>query len=702
MSTTSPRRRTPKKKDNRRHILWRYFLITVMIMCFAVAISVKLFSTTVLHADRWNKKAMEELARTDTIKPERGEILAADGNVLATNLRYYTLRIDYRSERFKRERLLLSVDSLADSLAKYYPHRSKDEWKAYFLQPMEGKAPNKWPRAKLILRDISYAEMMHVRSFPYLNMRNRNRSGLTVESRLRRRNPYGDMARRSIGSISEDPATGEFHGISGLEMALDTLLYGVPGRAKKIPLTHNIVNWTDVEPTPGYNIVTTIDINMQDIVENELNALLEEKNADWGVAVLMEVKTGDIKAISNLEKSPTTGKYIEGMNRAVLGFEPGSVVKTLSMLVALEDGIVTNLNEAIPTGGSWAYAGGKPITDSHYTSALKVSEVLEHSSNIGMARIITREYGDKPDDYYKRIEKLGFFDPMNTGIAGERIPNFPKPPSKLTLSRVSYGYATEIPPLSTLAVYNAIANDGRYVRPRLVKRLIGQDVDSVLPVTYIRDSICSRKNAAILRDMLSQVVWGDHGTGRRLRNPLVSIAGKTGTSYMVDSGRYNTSRKRLTFCGFFPADNPQYSCIVLTCRPREGAVGAAATSGTVLKNIALKMYSRGMLGNSSDYHENPATGSGPTIFACQGDQRVGNLKNALSFGAFSYFATPRTVPNGTVPSVMGLGLRDAVNCLERAGFNVRIHGDGYVLSQSPEAGANVPKSTTINLSLTHL
>lgn len=691
-----------KGKGNREHILWRYFLISLCIFLFAGSIAVKLFSTTVIHADKWNDKAMRELSKVVVIKPERGEILADDGNVLATNLRYYTLRLDYRSERFKDGRLLLSVDSLADSLARYFPHRTAEQWRRHLVKPLD-KAPAKRPRAHLLLRDISYADLEMIRAnFPYLNQRNRNRSGLTVESRLRRRNPYGDMARRSIGSISEDSVTGETHGVSGLEMALDSLLYGIPGQAKKIPLTHNIVNWTDIEPVKGYDIRTTIDINMQDIVENELNAILEEKDADWGVAVLMEVATGDIKAISNLEKNPATGRYIEGMNRAVLGYEPGSVVKTLSMLVALEDGIVTNLGEAIPTGGSYAYGGGRPITDSHYTASLRVDEVLEHSSNIAMARIITREYDKKPAEYYKRIERLGFFDPMNTGIAGERIPNFPRNPSRLTLSRVSYGYATEIPPLSTLSIYNAIANNGKYVRPRLVKALIGADRDSILPVTYIRDSICSSKNAAILRDMLRKVVWGDRGTGKLLRNPLVEIAGKTGTSYMVDSGHYNTSKKRLSFCGFFPADKPLYSCIVLTCRPREGMRGAAATSGMVLKNIALKMYSRGMLNNSSDYRENPVPGTRPTIFASKTDSRYAVIKAGLDIPALKHFSTPQLTPPGTIPSVVGLGLRDAIAAMEQAGYAVSFTGDGYVAAQSPLPGTRFMPGGKVHLSLSHL
>lgn len=695
------------KRGNRTHILWRYFIITLGIFFFASAITYRLFSTTIINADMWNAKALAELSTVDTIPPERGEILAADGSVLATNLRYYTLRLDYRSEKFNPDRLMLSVDSLADSLAVYVdkPKRTPDQWKEALTAPL-AKDKDKWPRSLLIARDISYIDMEHIKQFPYLNIKNRNRSGLTVESRNLRSNPYGDMARRSIGIVTED-STGQFRGYSGLECALDQYLYGTSGYAKKVPLTHKISNWTDVPPQRGYDVTTTIDIKMQDILENELNKILEEKNAFWGVAVLMEVGTGDIKAISNLERSPKTGQYIEGMNRAVLGFEPGSVVKTLSMLVALEDGIVKNLNEVIPTGGRWTYAG-KAITDSHNAGNITVNEVLEHSSNIAMAKIITREYDSHPQDFYDRIEQLGFFNPLNTGIAGERTPVFPKGKdlSRLALSRVSYGYATEIPPISTLALYNAIANDGVYVRPRLVSKFTRNGQDSIVPISYVNESgrICSAENAAILRNMLTQVVDGKHGTARRLKNDYVSIAGKTGTSYMVGAHGYEPEHKRLTFCGFFPADNPKYSCIVLVCDPQcDPPKGAAATAGEVVKNIALKMYSRGMLDNYSDYRSGDSMVNKeptPTFFATHDSRRYDNLKEDYNISNPRQWKAPDSTTKGNTPSLIGLGLREAVAMIERNGCEVKFKGSGFVMEQVPAPGAPLPADRTITISLT--
>ena len=693
------------KSDNRKKTLIRYFFITVLILMFCMMIVVKLVDTTILSADKWNEKANKELSKTTIITPERGNILAADGSVLATNLSFYTIRMDYRAERFMGERLRQQIDTIADSLATYFPVRTAAEWKKHLLAPLE-KPDSLRPRAHRIIRNISYADLMRIRSFPFFSIRNPNRNGLTVETTMRRVNPYGSMARRSIGMVGQTEQSSEIHGRSGLEGALDSLLYGVPGIAKKIPLTRGIVNWTDTPATPGYNILTTIDIKMQDIVENELNNVLNYVDAEWGVAVLMDVKTGDIKAISNLEKGSNPGQgYIEGMNRAVLGYEPGSVVKTLSMMIAIEDGIVRPY-DMLSTGSSYAYAGGRAISDSHSVGSMSVAEVIERSSNIGMTKIITKKYDSRPGDFYSRVKATGFLEPFNTGITGERTPRFDSVPNnrggRITLSRQCYGYATEIPPLYTLSIYNAIANGGRYVRPRLVRGLRSEGVDSMLPVTYVRDRVCSEQTASIMRDMLTRVVWGEHGTARRLRSDKVRIAGKTGTCYMVSANGGYDSRKRLAFCGFFPTENPQYSCIVLTCHPRQNAFGAASTSGEVLKNIALKLYSRGLLGNSSDFTSNPTDPERAmaTLFAAPDDSREAAISKSLNLGPrHTVIRRPTETPQGSVPDVRGYGLRDAVAALERRGYSVRFKGSGYVSSQNPSAGAKVPHGTAISLSL---
>lgn len=693
-----------KKHDNRHHILLRYLFVIALIIAFAAYIIYKLLDTTVVSVDKWNAMAMRELSRVDTIQPERGNILAEDGSILATNLRYYTLRMDYRSEKFGTDSLRKYAPAMADSLARRFRYLTAKQWRARLLDPL--KLPReKRPRAMRLATGLSYTDVVWIKQLPFFKGRRSNFTGLVMESYMRRANPYGDMASRSIGRVGAKETCNEIHGISGLEMALDTLLYGKIGFAKPIPLTKGIVNWTNIPAVPGNNITTTIDINMQDIVENELNDLLQYCDADWGLAVLMDVKTGDIKAISNLEKCPGSDIYIEAYNRAVQRYEPGSVVKVLSMLVALEDGIVSDVNEVITTGNSYAYAGGRPITDAHPYPSMTVGDVIERSSNIGMTRIIARKYDSNPGAFYSRIKQLGFLKPLNTGIGGERTPRFDSVPNnkggRIAMSRMCYGYATEIPPLYTLALYNAIANGGKFVRPRLVKRITGVEGDTLIPVSYVNPNLCTPVNAAKLRKMLKNVVFGKHGTARRLRNDVVPIAGKTGTCYMIESnGTYNTSRKRLTFCGFFPADEPRYSCIVLTANPKKNVMGAASTSGEVVKGIALKLYSRGMLGNTSDYTTVKNPGTRPTLYATHSPAHLEKLRDRVSLGTSSVMKQPAgNAARGKVPDVRGLGLREAIAVLEGAGYNVKFKGTGYVGSQSPAAGTAGKRGSTITLAL---
>ncbi len=692
------------RKDNRTNILFRYGIIVALILLLSSMIVYKLVDTTVLSAAEWNKKAAEELSKTYTIVPERGNILAADGSVLAANLRFYTIRIDYRADKFREQLYRDSMARICDSMARYFPKRTAQEWNDYLMKPLQ-KPKEKRSRFYPILINATYEQVQRLRTFPFFNIKNPVKNGLVEESYLRRVNPYGNMARRSIGGVGKTSECDEVHGISGIESALDSLLYGKPGVAKLMPVTSDYVNWTDVPAVPGYDIKTTIDINMQDIVENELNRMLEWVDADWGVAVLMRVETGDICAISNLEKSPSGNGYIEGRNRAVTGYEPGSVVKPISMLIALEEGIVRDPNEYITTGHKWRYAGSD-ITDDHPVDGLRVEEVIERSSNIGMARIITRRYNDNPGGFYSALKKIGFLDPMHTGIAGEMPPHVDSLHNdnigRIALSRQCYGYATHIPPLYTLSVYNAIANGGKYVRPRLVTELIREGVDSVLPVTYVRPRICSEHNAELLRRMLRRVVWGDHGTARHfVQNDLVEIAGKTGTCYMIEDGKYNKAKKRLSFCGFFPADQPKYSCIVLTAAPKRNAMGAASTSGTVLKNIALRMYARGYLGRLGNIHNEREVNTNNTPLFVADANRAEAIQKKLGIGGQSrVVATPAVNNNkGVVPDVRGMSPRQAVKRLEEAGFNVVIEGVGSVAGQIPAANTKATPGTRVRLML---
>lgn len=693
------------KQENRRNIFFRYGVIVFAILLLSMRIVYKLLDNTVISAHHWNEKAMKAYSNIDTIVPVRGDILACDGSVLATNVYSYMVRMDFTVPLFKEELFRKSLPALSDSMAKYFPRRSAAQWRERLgsqLNLPEDKRITYFP----VINKVTQDEVELIKSFPFF-CEKKKYTGLYSDKVLERARPYGDMAKRSIGTLTSCNSR-ILHGYYGLELALDSLLVGKPGITKPMILTKSVANWTDVPARNGYNVHTTIDVGMQDLLESTLERELNACAAEWGSAVLMEVNTGDIKAISNLEISTRPGGgYIESMNRAVMGFEPGSVVKTLSMLIALEDGIVRNLNEAIPIdNGYWKYRGGK-IQDHIKEAAVPVRRVLEYSSNIAMAKIILRRFEDNPGTFYSRVKSLGFLEPMNVGIAGERKPRFDSLPDnsqgKRSLASQSYGYTTEISPLYTASLYNAIANGGAYVRPRLVKRIEGDGVDSTLDVTYIRPRICSESNAAILRDMLKEVVWGDKGTAKSLRSDKVRIGGKTGTARRIIDGKY-VPQYRYAFCGMFPIEEPRYTCMVLIAYPTQNHFSAGSNSGRVVKEVAEGLYARGYLGNHPDYKEGTG-GRGvhvaPTYYASDtdGGGAIVHERMGLS-GKKRVIKTPAPLSGSGVPDVAGLSLREAVARIEKSGYCVSASGSGHVASQSPAPGTAARHGSNVNLILT--
>lgn len=704
------------KKNNKAHILFRYGLISIAFVAFGVLVLIKLFETTVIEAHAWNARAKAELSKIDTIPPERGNILADNGNILACNLKVYDIKIDLRHDKIAKMKVIpwSSIDSLADSLDAYYPripdllsqHKdtiAKYTWhkrlKAEFEKPDSVR-----PRALRLAQKKTQEDFDRIRNFPFLKTMKGKGSRLPLyrETRNVRIYPFGKMAYRSVGRVNENYRTGQIHGYSGLEKDLDSLLYGKPGLAKKVALTSGISNWVTTPPERGYDIRTTIDIDLQDMLEEELHKICAEANAEWGTAILMEVKTGEIKAISNIELL-SNGTYGEALNRAVLPYEPGSVMKPISLMIAFEDGLVKSVNDLVDCSPFMK------TSDPHGSGMKNMKQVIEQSSNTGISRVIFRGYSQNPEKWHERLEGLGFFEPIHSGIAGECTPRIRKLLPKdskgnnitmtarhLDLARQAYGYNTELPPLFTLSVYNAIANDGKYVRPHLVKSLINEDGrDSVLQISYIRDSICSASTARKVRECIREVVWGEHGTARLVRDDRVTVVGKTGTAYPVEKGVYNTAKRRYAFAGFFPYENPQYSCMALVL---SGAGNSAnRTSGQVVKNMAVKMYSRGMLNNASTYTAERKEST--PVFAATIGRTFNKLSKALGLSRLKSLRKPEEITNGGVPDVIGLDVPSAVKVLEEAGLNVRANGAGYVTAQSKPAGTVYRRGEEIVLSL---
>ncbi len=725
-----------KKPDNNGYshlkVIGRFVLVLALIGLIALAIVVKLIDTTVVHGAAYEQKGRARLSDTIRSAPMRGEILACDGSILATNLSYYDLRIDFRAPRFKIVEYHDSIPLLADSLAKYFTQRTRLEWENHLRRPLRDSVQRR-SRSFLLLKAVPEDMMKKVKTtFPFFRgYRKATFHGLKAEPVIRRSYPYGDMAALSIGRVGELPNR-EIRGVSGLEKALDTLLYGTPGIRTKRMFTRGEGYWDEIPARDGTSLITTIDITMQDILEYELGDMLIKANADWGTAILMETATGDIKAISNLERDTTsaTPRCIEAMNRAVLAYEPGSVMKVMTMAVALNKGFAKPLDRLYNIGHSYAYAGRKPISDTHSPAQLPVSRFMEYSSNIGMVKLTMPQYEDNPNGFRADLAEMGFFDRFNTGIARERIPYFPKLQNnvggRLNLSRMVFGYTTQIPPLYTCAFYNAIANDGRFVRPRLVKgHRLADGTDSLLDVTYVRDRILSSEDAAALRLMMHDVVWEQGGTAKRLRDPLVKIAGKTGTCRLAKeaprdslgrripgipfTGGYIEGRYRVTFCGFFPYEKPRYTCIVVVSDPRGAYRGAAGSAGEVVRNVARKLYSRGLFAESTAFTPSPdekPVGPTPTIYASFNAGRSAQLHNDLKLRTSRTIIRPdnaSTARTGsTVPDVRGVGLREALAGLEEAGYAVAFQGIGYVEEQHPAPGSAAAPGTTVRLKLRQL
>lgn len=711
------------KQNNRNHILLRYGIITALMLLVAAAIVVKLFNVTVIQAAAWNDRATAEMSKLDTLPPERGNILASNGNILACNLTVYDIKLDLRHNKLPGEGAPIpwdSVDAFADSLDVYFPRRAnlhqhpdtfaKYSWHTKLKREFEAPFRER-KRALVIAKKQTLEDFERVRNFPWMRSFKGRRYLVPVYASERnvRIYPYGKMAHRSIGRVNENIATKEIHGYSGLEKDLDTLLYGKPGLAKRVALTNGISNWVSKAPQRGYDILTTIDIDMQDMLEEELHAVCDSAKAEWGVAILMEVATGEIKAISNLERLDD-GTYGEALNRAVLPYEPGSVMKPISMMIAFEDGLVKHTTDGVDCSPFMR------TKDPHAPSFKTMKQVIEMSSNTGIARVIFRKYADDPTQWHDRLASIGFFEKMNSGIAGEQLPqvrrlepkdkngnNITMTARHLDLARQAYGYNTMIPPLYTLSYYNALANGGKYVRPHLVRALRTEDGrDSTLKIDYIRERICSEETAAKVRECIREVVWGEHGTARAVRDDRVEIAGKTGTAYPVENGSYNLSKRRYAFAGFFPYDRPKYSCMALILGP--GGTSANRTSGQVVKRVALKLYARGMLDNVSTYtaekaKDNPVMtatvkADASRLKADLGINRLRRLKAQEASGG------PR--PKGrmdTPADVKGYDAPSAIAILERQGYNVAISGKGRVVAQSAAPGKPLPRGSKINLTL---
>jgi len=700
----------------RKNIINKAYLVFLGICLFSLFVLGKIFMIQFMEGDKWEKKVEKLTTDLREITPMRGNVYTADGNMLATSVPIYEIRMDMKCEGFDEEAFAQEIDSLCFRLSELFGDRSKAEYKKDLLAAR--KSGNRYYRVK---GKVEHDQLLEAENFPFFR-RGRFKSGVIFEKNTVRKRPFGSLAARTVGY--------ERDGVRpvGLEGAYDVELRGVPGSRYEKRLAGGIWmpidNTNEVEPQDGYDVYTTIDINIQDVAESALRKQLKKHRARHGCAVLMEVKTGRIKAIANLTLSKDS-TYREVYNYAVgEATEPGSTFKLPALMAALEDGLL-ELTDTVNTKRGKHKFYDRTMKDSNDKGFGKIDVVtaFQKSSNVGISRLIFDRYKDNPREFVDRLYKMGLGRPIGVEIAGEGEPKIKDPSdptwSGTTLPWMSIGYETLMTPLQILTFYNAVANDGKMVKPAFVKELRrnGKVLKTFDPVV-INSAIASHKTLKEARRMLETVV-SEEGTASNLRFGAYSIAGKTGTAQIANNQygyKYQEAVSyQASFVGYFPAENPEYTCIVVVNGPSNNVYYGNQVAGPVFKEISDKVFA-GRL----DLHD--LNEQEPELLAVKIPVSKSGQKEDLDF-IFNEFDVPvndesegygwvtthtgtdtvtverRTIPEDRVPNVVGMGLRDGLFLLEKAGLEVRVKGKGMISRQSIPPGTNLSRYESIEIEL---
>ncbi|WP_120199584.1 penicillin-binding protein [Ichthyenterobacterium magnum] len=646
---------------------------------FALAVVFKLCSIQFIQGDQYRDLADKSATKNVVIPANRGNVYSANGNLLATSIPKYDIRIDALTPSNARFEKYLKP--LSDSLSKYTGKPS-----SYYQKGIRKARANK-NRYYLLVRDIGYSDYLRVRDFPMLNL-GAFKGGLIVEQTTKREHPMGAIAQRSIGyERFDEDGNATRAGIDGAFGA--KYLRGDDGERLKQKIGKG--QWKPVydsnqkEPKDGYDVFTTIDVNIQDIVHHSLLGQLEHYEAEHGCAIIMDVKTGEVKAISNLAKTKD-GHYYEKRNYAVWeSHEPGSTFKVMALMVALEDKVI-DTSTVVDTKKGVKRFYGRNIYDSHHGGYGEISaaRALEVSSNIGLATLIDEHYSKQPKKFINRIKSWNLHEPLGVSIMGEGKPDIPEPGdkkwSKNALPSMAYGYNLSLTPLQTLTFYNAIANGGEMVKPRFIKAVKEFDKNiETFDKEVINQKICSNKTLNEIQEILKNVVV--RGTGKKLYSKNFSMAGKTGTAqteYWMKDWKEN-KRYISSFAGYFPAENPKYSCIVVIHKPsiKKGYYGADVT-GPVFKRIAQKIYT-----------ETPLVD----------EVNVIDFKNSIVDNDFETYYDVAQTYKTIMPNVVGMPAMDALALLENMGLKVKMDGAGVVKNQSVNKGIKVKRNQVVVLDI---
>ena len=704
-------------KFNNDKVMPRYFAIAVVLTLIGFAVVGKAMYIMTAKKDYWTQVASRLKRDSVVVKPNRGNILSCDGQLMASSIPEYKLYMDFQAGaedsigKHKRDSIWeANIDTICYELNQIFPQRSAAEFKANLLEGKHKVQKNGtvgarhwdiWPRR------VDYNTFCEVHNLPIFKERT-YKGGFHWETYNSRRRPFGTLARRTIGEMfgAKDSAK------NGLELSLDTLLRGKNGLMHRRKILSKYLDIPVLSPEDGVDVVTTIDVGMQDLAERALVDELKEINGEMGVAILMEVKTGDVKAIVNMTRGQD-GNYYEMVNNAIsYRCEPGSVFKVASFLVALDDGVI-DTTMTIPTGCGVMEMHGRPMKDHNWRrggyGTINVARALEVSSNIGVSYLIDKYYGHNPKKYVEGLYRIGIHEDLKLPLVGYHTPLIRMPDtkttdrakywSKTTLPWMSIGYETQIAPINTIAFYNAIANDGKMMQPRFIKQLVknGEVIREFEPVV-LKERIAKPQTIKTMQTILEHVV--SQGLGKKAGSKSFKVAGKTGTAQVADQfGSYHSGVTRywLSFAGFFPADNPRYTCIV--CLKKSGLpASGGGMSGVVFHHIAEGVMAQN-LKRSVDAARDASSIMTPDVK--RGDNSAANyvlasLKTKASSNSSTNY---RESSKHTVPDVTGMGAKDAVYQLESRHIKARVKGRGKVKSQSIHAGTAIKQGMVCELIL---
>lgn len=670
-----------------------------------------------VEGEKWRSLGEKNKTENIQIEPTRGNIYAADGRLMASSIPQYVLYLDFKADGYSgnskrvcsQDSLDKYMKSLSKTLSEVIGDKSPEEYRRHIRKGLR-KESRQFMVSK---KKISYTSLKQIKETPFLKLAP-GISGFYTKTFFLRRKPFGSLASRTIGDIYSEKGKG---GKNGLELQFDSILRGNPGLCTRQKIRTSYINITQVEPTEGMDVMTTIDVNIQDITEKALIDKLTELDAESGTVVLMETATGEVKAITNMARIEE-GVYGETRNQAVSDMsEPGSTFKVASMMVALDDGKVSP-KDSFNTGcGLWAYRG-RVVRDHNWDKGgygwLSAEKVIWNSSNVGTAMIIDRAYRNCPARYVDKLYEIGLNKRLDFQIPGSGRPYIKYPTDKTwsntTLAWMSFGYETQIPPIYTLTFYNAIANNGKMIKPFFVRSINrnGTVVKS-FEQEVVNPQICKPSTLAIIRDMLRGVV--EKGTGGAVKSKYISIAGKTGTA-QVSQGSTGYSGHQVSFCGYFPADKPKYTGIVVIRYPKKGHASGGLMSGAVFKRIAEQVYAQSLTvpawlaskDSVNTVFPMVKTGLKSDILTVLRQLRIRtvNMESTHNWvktesGSSGVMLKNYAISGSIMPDVKGMGARDAIYLLENRGLKVIISGCGKVVSQTPSAGVLLQKGQSVKI-----